>query len=560
MLTEQRAGAFAGTLILSVLCLPCSSVLHAAPEAYLRANDHIVFIGDSITEGGIYGEMVDVALKATYPDAGLQAVSHGSGGKTAAAGTGLLSHYLSSGKPTIVAVMFGANDTGWSAGGAAEKAAAFTNNLRSIVSLCREHTLDVVLIRTSHFSHSTKPDTWVDGINGTLQALLAAQDAFAKDEQIPVIDGYGAYTNALRGAWNVDPLYEFTPDVIHPLEAGAAALAAGILDGLGVGLPLCGEKRGAMHASATDRLRIEVENGHGVSAVDGTIDLALTVRNESGNEIDGSVVCTAGTWSESRGIVRVPANGKTVVRFTIRAASLQGRYSCAPVHALFSTDAGATSAQNLFQHSRILDLSQTAFAAPGAGFTAVQAPPDTTCPVRLATVNTTAESITVSLDWQDDTIVPAEAGFKSRFGQIVETPLNLNSRPGDQRYDAVELLLDLRPEKSTARYTSGSDGNPDGLVRIGVYRKTADGEAAVTVHPAAAAKDVALAQEKSGRMSITLKQSLPTHFGFAVLVTDTTAPGKVKSVHYLGGDHPLDPMGQIRMSGTSGGIFWRVGY
>ena len=547
-----------------VIALPVRGQEERPPLSFLRAGDHIVFIGDSITEAGIYGRMVQRALQATYPDANLKAVSHGSGGKTAAAGTGLLKHYLSAAKPTIVAVMFGVNDTGWSAAGIEQKAAAFTTHLKAIIDQCRENSLEVVLIRTSHFSHNATRDAWVDGINSALDQLLKAQDELARENKVPLIDAYGAYVEALAHAWKVDPLYEFTPDVIHPLEVGSAAVAGKILKAFGVGLPLATELRGSMNPSPAQGLHVSVGGRAGSVPNDGEVPVRLVIRNNTLEPASGRLRCTIGSWSTVVHSGEIEPRVAASIQVGVPARALRERVSCDPVHVAYRTGTRVAFGQSVFQYSRIANLSELVYAAPAGEFQPIAGARKEGAPVKKVSLKANGGEIGIHFTWSDATVVPAKPGFKSRFGAQIDTPLDLNARPGDQRADAVEILLDTRPEESAARYTSSSDGNPPGTVRVGIYRTGAEDGAdsiGMQVHPAELQSMVELSRPGPDQYRVTVKGVPPEgHFGFAMLATDVPGPGKPAAVYYLGGEHAMDPIGFIRMSATRDGVYYRIGY
>ncbi len=523
--------------------------------SYLRPDDHIVFIGDSITEGGIYGTMVQRALTATYPQSALKAASAGSGGKTAAAGPGLLRHYLSKAKPTIAAIMFGVNDTGWSAAGADAKATQFKAHLQTMIDICKEQNIQIVFVRSSHFSHSAAPDAWVDGINGTLYKLFDAQNELAREHGVPVIDAHAAYTNELRRAWVQDPAYEFTPDVVHPLEPGSAAMAGAILRAFGIGLPLAGETRGPFNAAAATAPGLTVINGQGVA--DETNSISIAVRTGAGTSAPTRLKCTVGTWSGE-------SDASDPTRVQLPVIDLPGRSACMPLLMSCFGKQGLSSGYDHFFYSKIRNLSEEYYRPFSNEYRRLHGPTTDNCPISELEVTATPNRIIVSFKWRDSSIVPAKAGFKNRFGTEIDTPLDLKARPGDQPCDAVEILLDLRDAASLARYTSSSDGIPDGVERIGIYLKdpTRRGQG-ITFQ--ASSEDyerrIGLSSRIDDTRVIEVRPAKPVeHFGFAILITDAADFKKPHATYYLGGDHPLDPAGFIRMGARTGGVFWRIGY
>ena len=78
---------------LGVLCLLLSSLSCAngrAEDSFLRKDDVIVCVGDSITAAGIYAAMLQEALSALYPQAEIRVLNEGRGGDDAEGGASRL--------------------------------------------------------------------------------------------------------------------------------------------------------------------------------------------------------------------------------------------------------------------------------------------------------------------------------------------------------------------------------------------------------------------------------------------------------------------------------------
>lgn len=556
--------------ILVVACIMAATAVTAAfgeeeaVTSYLRPGDHIVFIGDSITEIGHYGDMVQRALTTAYPDAGIKAVNHGSGGKTASGGITLLNHYLGS-KPTIVCVMFAVNDTKWSAGGEDAKAAEFAANLEKFVGMAEMNGFDLVFIRESHFSHNAYADPWVAGLNKVVERLLDEQDRVAAKHGIPVIDAYGAYIKGLAKAWAQDPRYEFTPDVVHPLLPGSAAMAGEILSAFGVGLPLGDKKRGPLNLQPDTSVKIQVLPETGICPEDAGIPLRVRVSSLTQNPVKGSLMCVAGPWQT---VSEAAAQGfdSAILKMILPMKSVTERVACDPVHALFTTGARVATAQGLLHVSRIVDIAKSPYKVSASSLHPFQHPAGKDGPpLENVSVTQTGEGIETSFRWKDKTPVPASTnGFKNRFNIPVETPVDLKSRPGGQPCDVVEFMFDLRPEATTGRYTAGADSVPDGVVRIGVYltKKNGNHEAAVLTEPASFAGKVDLKTTDSGAYKLTLLERPAGYtFGFTTLVTDASEYKVGAGVLYhLTGSVPLDPIDFVRLGRGIAGSFYRIGY
>jgi len=553
--------------VLCALCVLAAATVFGEEEAvtsYLRPGDHIVFIGDSITEMGHYGDMVQRALTTAYPDAGIKAVNHGSGGKTASGGITLLNHYLSN-KPTLVCVMFAVNDTKWSAGGEDAKAAEFVANLEKFAGMGEMNGFDVIFVRESHFSHNAFADPWVAGLNKVVERLLREQDQVAAKHGIPVIDVYGAYLRGLAGAWAEDLRYEFTPDVVHPLLPGSAAMAGEILSAFGVGLPLSDKKRGPLHLEPDTGVKIRVLQETGICPEDAGIPLRVRVSSLTQNPVKGTLRCIAGPWKTSS---EVSAQGfdSAILDMDLPMKGMTARVACDPVHALFTAGDRVETAQGLLHVSRIVDIAKSPYEVSASSLKPFQrAAEKDESPLKSVSVTQTGEGIETAFTWKDKTPVPASTNkFKNRFNIPVETPVDLRSRPGGQPCDVVEFMFDLRPEATTGRYTAGADNVPDGVVRIGVYLKKQNGnhEAAVLSEPASFADKVELETTDSGTYKLTLLERPAGYtFGFTTFVTDAT---EYKlgggTLYHLTGTLPADPTDFVRLGRGIAGSFYRIGY
>jgi len=101
--------------------------------SYLRANDEILTIGDSVTAQGFYQAYMQQVLDTLYPGAGIKLVNVGIGGMRSDYGSQALRGYTEKGKPTLVTVMFGVNDTGWRPTDQEEKEKQYVANITAVL-------------------------------------------------------------------------------------------------------------------------------------------------------------------------------------------------------------------------------------------------------------------------------------------------------------------------------------------------------------------------------------------------------------------------------------------
>ena len=529
-----------------------------ADESYLRKGDVILTIGDSVTAQGVFQEQMQRVLDTLYPGAGIKVINSGSGGKGAGAGIGPMSAVKKGGKVTIVAVMYGVNDTGWSAAGMEGKTKAFVANIARMIELAKARQVNMILLRETHFSHNAKKDAWVDGITAALEILLKAQDELAAKHDVPVIDVFGAYRRALAKAWTKNPLYEFTPDVIHPTQPGHAAMATEILRAMGVGLPLAEGERGPMRSGGKAPVTLEAADAVGVLKEDGSLDVQVRCRNASKQPLKGKVTIVAGGHKDARA-AEIAAGKMLTLSFKIPAAKLTGRWAAVPLYMTFEAKSTFRAAHSLLYYSRIHPVGKPlVITGKDLGGTAKNP-----CPMTGATVSVSPRGVKVDFKWTDANVVVGKDKFKHRFGYMVEAPLDLGARE-NQPCDAVEFIFDIRPNESAGRYTSNVDSNPKGVVRLGVCKVDAGGKVVAKLVTPKGLPPGTAKLTVTGKDAYTIEFKTPAKasaVGFSMRVTNADKYGKGRLFRLTGRvDVVHEPMSYMRISPKTAGIFDRIGY
>lgn len=550
---------FGCLLTIAVLVAYLAPGRHAMGQSsYLRKGDAILTIGDSVTAQGVFQDHMQQLIDALYPGAGIKVINSGSGGKGAGSGIGPMKAVTKGGRITIVAVMYGVNDTGWSAAGMDAKTAAFVGNLTRIIELAKARGVNLIFLRETHFSHNAKKDAWVDGITAALEVLLKAQDELAAKHGVPVIDVLGAYRKALAKAWAKDPLYEFTPDVIHPTQPGHAAMATEVLRAMGVGLPLAAGKRGPLRVRPDAPVTLGAADAVGIVKEDGSLTIQVRCRNTSKNTLKGKLTIVVGGYKDTKP-AEIASSAAQTLSFKVPAVKLTGRWAVLPIYMVFQGGGLFAAEHTLLHYSRIAPPGKpVAVTAKDFG-----GDPKRPCPVSRAAISCGEGGVKVEFQWTDSNTVLARPGFKHRFGYTVKAPLDLGAREG-QPCDAVEFLFDLRAHDSAGRYTSNVDSNPKGVVRLGVYRTKAGGKAVARLlapPEVPAGKAALIAKEKDTYvLDFKMPSKAPT-LGFSMRVTDADDFRKGRLFRLTGRtDVVHEPMSYIRMSAKKSGIFFRVGY
>ncbi|MCX7392795.1 MAG: SGNH/GDSL hydrolase family protein [Planctomycetales bacterium] len=106
----KRTFRFLGTILLVL----ASSALHsAANEFFFKANDRVLFLGDSITEQYQYSTDLELYLTTRFPTWNLTFINAGIGGDRAQGGMKRFQEHVLSENPTAITINFGMNDAGY---------------------------------------------------------------------------------------------------------------------------------------------------------------------------------------------------------------------------------------------------------------------------------------------------------------------------------------------------------------------------------------------------------------------------------------------------------------
>jgi len=268
--------------ICGVFAAPASEV--RAETSYLKPGDEIAMVGDSVLASGVSMECMQRVIDTLYPDAGIKVLNYGSGGKSADSGITFMEGYK--GK-RIAAMMYGVNDLRWSWSNIGEKTQAYIRHLTRIVEMAKAKKGQLIFLRETHLSNNAMGGGYPVALSWGLEHLLRAADELAAEHNIPVVDVQAVYRRALAEAWYKDLNYQFSPDVVHPTQPGQAAIAAAMLQAMGVGLPLATAERGPLHLVRQAPVKLEAIDAHGVVAEDGKIRLSVRCRNMSSAPIKG---------------------------------------------------------------------------------------------------------------------------------------------------------------------------------------------------------------------------------------------------------------------------------
>ena len=275
-----------GAIALALLAV---SLARAEERSFLHAEDRVVVIGDSISARGVFCSQIERVLNAVYPGNRISITNKAVGGQQSQGGLETLrQHIEQGGAPTVALVMLCVNDLKMRPDNPDAKEQEYLKWMRQFAPLARQHKIQLIFLTETPFGHNAKPGQFENHMNVILDRLTAALIRMAREQNVPVIDVHSAYVRGLHQAWEKDPRYEFSPDVIHPLPSGEACIAATILGALGVGLPLAEDGR------------------RGPIRVDGPATVELTAADDVQHCFQKMGHYQFGSWRETPVISRAP--------------------------------------------------------------------------------------------------------------------------------------------------------------------------------------------------------------------------------------------------------------
>jgi lysophospholipase L1-like esterase len=204
------------------------------PQVALKKGDRIVFLGDSITQGGDghdkgYVRLIRKTLAEKHPDLGIEVIGAGISGNKVPNLQQRLERDVISKKPTLVVIYIGINDV-WH--GEKDPARgtlpdAFKTGLADVVHKCQEAGAQVVLCTPSVIGEKT------DGSNNLdkrLDEYSEISRGIAKEMKLPLCDLRAAFIEYLK-EHNKDNKGNgvLTGDGVHLNDAGNQFVAETML-------------------------------------------------------------------------------------------------------------------------------------------------------------------------------------------------------------------------------------------------------------------------------------------------------------------------------------------
>jgi lysophospholipase L1-like esterase len=225
----------------AILFLPSALRAGEAPQP-LKKDDRIVFLGDSITAGGVkpqgYVTVLTEAIKAANPDLGIETFGAGVSGNKVPGLQARLEKDVISKKPTIVFIYIGINDVwhwkknkeGEMVGGTTKE--LFESGLKDIIAKVNDAGARVILCTPSVIGEKNDGSNERDAM---LEEYSAVSRKVAADTNSQLVDLRKAFIDHLK-ANNPDNLPKgiLTGDGVHLNPAGNAFVAAEMGKAIGV--------------------------------------------------------------------------------------------------------------------------------------------------------------------------------------------------------------------------------------------------------------------------------------------------------------------------------------
>lgn len=226
---------------LTVAFLPTAPPIQAADpkpadgdgkEFFFKANDRIVFLGDSITEQYQYSTYIELYLTTRMPKGNFTFINAGIGGDTANGGAGRFQSHVLNEKPTAVTINFGMNDGGYGAFNAnANK--VFVEKTTAMLEMANKAGVRVALLSPNAVDRRVKTNgkQYVE----TQKQFYAPLKELAEKHKVSFVDQY-AITRAATDKMEADDpeAKKAKPygDGFHTSPPGAMLMAHAILTGL----------------------------------------------------------------------------------------------------------------------------------------------------------------------------------------------------------------------------------------------------------------------------------------------------------------------------------------
>ncbi|HEV7330472.1 MAG TPA: SGNH/GDSL hydrolase family protein [Flavisolibacter sp.] len=222
--------------VFAVIALSFCMRLTAQTIAPFMAGDKVTFVGNSITDAGFYHSYIWLYYMTRYPERRIQILNKGIGGDDA----GLINERLDvdvfAEKPTVIALTFGMNDSGYFEYLDAKRdSLANVKWQKSYVSykhveakLKQHPSVRKILFTTAPYDETTSSakNNYYPGKTKTIERIIAFQKASAQKNGWDFLDLNNEMTAINLRQQAKDPSFSLSPgDRIHPGVGGHLVMA-----------------------------------------------------------------------------------------------------------------------------------------------------------------------------------------------------------------------------------------------------------------------------------------------------------------------------------------------
>jgi len=206
--------------------------------------DRVVFMGNSITDGGHYHSYIWLYYMTHYPNMRIQCFNAGIGGDVSKQMLERIDNEVFAKQPTVMTLTFGMNDTGYQLFPATKADSLYQLKINTslasfnqIVALLQQHPeIKKILIGSSPYDEKSKIKTTpLLGKNKAMLVIVNAEKQTAKDNNWGFIDFNSPMTQINTQQQQTDSLFSMqVPDRIHPSNDGQMVMAYLFLNAQGL--------------------------------------------------------------------------------------------------------------------------------------------------------------------------------------------------------------------------------------------------------------------------------------------------------------------------------------
>jgi lysophospholipase L1-like esterase len=213
------------------------SIVRTPPAFYLRANDRVVFYGDSITDARLFTTYVETFVLTRFPTFDVRFVHSGWGGDRVEGGDGgradrRLERDVLAHRPTVVTVMLGMNDGRYRSFDPVLYQ-RYVTGYESLIQSLKTNLprARITVMQPSPYDEVTRPPAPAGSYNEVLLRYGAFVRQLAAREHLQWADLNTDLVQMLTRAMARDPTAaaRLVPDRVHPVPAGHLILAGSLL-------------------------------------------------------------------------------------------------------------------------------------------------------------------------------------------------------------------------------------------------------------------------------------------------------------------------------------------